>query len=556
MQQKIRTLLIDALPENLRSRAAFVENTLVLSEELKGRLAVVNAVSRARAAGVSDVITVSASQFDMDYAMYAARSGMGDNEIQNLAIGMIARAYDAGATDIHLINRGTYVQSRFRILGRLCDDQEYDTDTGMRMIRAIFEHLCDAQDAPSFDAISRLDGRIVNRDYLPQGLYSVRVHSEPIEVDGAPDGRGTFMPLRLLRDSTGASGTLEQRLARLGYTSGDVTLVDAGGRERTATAQTGLFRMLSGRTGITFISGPTGSGKSTVLSHCMEALIEERPGDNFLSIEDPPEKPIRGMQQIPVVSKGDDRGRAYTDAIAGTNRDDTDTVMIGEIRYGEAALATIEVALSGNAVWATIHAADALGIVPRLDVLMRGLVAEPLNIACDPLVLSGLVNQRLVPLLCPKCKRPLRECRDAIAPDLLARLRRTMPEELIFGDSGHDGLFLRGEGCELCRMTDASGTALGHPGLHRQTVVAEVVAVDPCLLDLLRRRRHVEARQYWLGECQGMTFLEHARHLVATGAISPDMAEEMLAMPLDADLTRRSPDAARPAPRAEKWSRP
>lgn len=542
MQQKIRSLLITMLPENIRSRAAFVDEKIVISEELKGQLPVVNMVSRARAAGVSDFIAVPASQFDLEYAMYATRSGMGDNEIQNLVISMIARAYNSGATDIHLINRGTYVQSRFRILGQLCDDQEFDIDTGMRMIRTIYEHLCAAQDAPSFDVISRLDGRIVNRDYLPQGVFSVRVHSEPIEVDGAPDGHGTFMPLRLLRDTTGASGTLEERLAQLGYTSRDVTLVDHTGKERVAIAHTKLFRQLAARTGITFISGPTGSGKSTALGHCMEALIEERPGENFLSIEDPPEKPIRGMQQIPVVSKGDDRGRSYTEAIAGTNRDDTDTVMIGEIRYGEAALATIEVALSGNAVWATIHAVDSLGIVPRLDVLLRGLVAEPLNIICDPIVLSGLVCQRLVPMLCPHCKRPLREHKNALHPELIERLRRTMPEELIFGDSSHDGLFLRGEGCEHCRITDVSGKVLGHPGLHRQTVVAEVVAVDPWMLDLLRQHKITDARQYWLTECQGMTYLEHARHLIATGIISPDIAEDMLAMPIDADMARRPAD--------------
>lgn len=549
LQQKIRTILVDHLPEKIRGRTAFVDGKLIVSDELKGQLPVVNVAARARAAG-ADVLSVPASQFDLDYAMYALRSGLGDNEIQQACIDLIARAFKAGATDIHLINKGTYGLSRFRILGILRDDQEYDVDTFSSMLRVIYEHLCAAQDASAFDVISRLDGRIVNRDYLPQGLYSVRVHSEPIEVDGAPDGRGTFMPLRLLRDSSGASGTLEERLATLGYTSSDVTLVDRSGKERISAAQTGLFRMLSGRTGITFISGPTGSGKSTALAHCMEALIEERPGENFLSIEDPPEKPIHGMQQVPVVSReGDERARAYTDAIAGTNRDDTDTVMVGEIRYAEAARATLDVALSGNAVWATIHAADGMGIVPRLDVMLRGLIAEPLNVVCDPIVLSGLVSQRLVPKLCPHCKRPLRENRDALAPDLLARLRRTMPDELIFGDSGHDGLFLRGDGCEAC-------TSQGQPGLLRQTVVAEVIVCDPYLLGLLRQRQFEDARNYWLTELKGMTYLEHARHLIATGVIGPAITEEFLAMPLDADMARKPRPVSVPVSRTEKWSRP
>lgn len=514
----------------MRGRLALMESGLVASEELQGTLPLINLASQLRAVGVANVEFVPASRFDADFARYASRSGIGENEIQQLAIDLLARAYECGATDVHLAHMGTHVRSRFRVLGLLRDDQEYDADTGARMIRAIYEHLGAAQDAPAFDVNSRLDGRIINRDYLPQGLYSVRIHSEPIECDGAPDGKGTFMPLRLLRDTTGASGSLEERLGKLGYTCEEVTLYDNEGHARRARAQTDIFRELSARTGIVFISGPTGSGKSTALAHCMEALIEERPGDNFLSIEDPPEKPIKGMYQIPVISKeGDERGDAYTNAIAGTNRDDTDTVMIGEIRYAEAALATVEVALSGNAVWATIHAADALGIIQRLDVQLRALVANPLQVVCDPIVLSGLVFQRLVPKLCPHCRIPLREYRNVISRDCLARLRRAMPEDLIFGGARGEGIFVRGHGCEHCKDS-------GHPGLYRQTVVAEVVALDARLLALLRERRREEARRYWLTELHGMTYLEHARHLIATGILGPMITEEMLAMPIDADI--------------------
>ncbi|WP_297848555.1 ATPase, T2SS/T4P/T4SS family [uncultured Desulfovibrio sp.] len=514
----------------MRGRLALMESGLVASEELQGTLPLINLASQLRAVGVANVEFVPASRFDADFARYASRSGIGENEIQQLAIDLLARAYECGATDVHLAHMGTHVRSRFRVLGLLRDDQEYDADTGARMIRAIYEHLGAAQDAPAFDVNSRLDGRIINRDYLPQGLYSVRIHSEPIECDGAPDGKGTFMPLRLLRDTTGASGSLEERLGKLGYTCEEVTLYDNEGHARRARAQTDIFRELSARTGIVFISGPTGSGKSTALAHCMEALIEERPGDNFLSIEDPPEKPIKGMYQIPVISKeGDERGDAYTNAIAGTNRDDTDTVMIGEIRYAEAALATVEVALSGNAVWATIHAADALGIIQRLDVQLRALVANPLQVVCDPIVLSGLVFQRLVPKLCPHCRIPLREYRNVISRDCLARLRRAIPEDMIFGGARGEGVFVRGHGCEHCKDS-------GHPGLYRQTVVAEVVALDARLLALLRERRREEARRYWLTELHGMTYLEHARHLIATGILGPMITEEMLAMPIDADI--------------------
>lgn len=534
MQRRIQ--LIGELPEQIRLRVALMHDTLICSEELQGNVVLVNFISRLHELGVKDFQFVAPSRFDADFARYASRSGMGENDIQQMAIDMIVRAFEAGASDIHIANMGTHVRSRFRVLGLLRDDMEWDVETGSRMIRAIYEHLGDSQDAASFDVISRLDGRIINRDYLPQGLYSVRIHSEPIECDGAPDGKGTFMPLRLLYDSSGASGTLEERLTQLGYTSSGVdVVVNRAGDTRAVRSQTELFRFLSARTGIVFISGPTGSGKSTVLAHCMEALIEERPGDNFLSIEDPPEKPIKGMYQIFVNSKeGDERGAAYTNAIAGTNRDDTDTVMIGEIRFAEAAMATIDVALSGNSVWATIHAADALGIIQRLDMLLRSKIAEPLNVVCDPIVLSGLVFQRLVPKLCPHCKVPMREHRAGVSSGLLSRLQRVMPDDLIFGGAAGEGIFLRGAGCDFCRNS-------GHPGLYKQTVVAETVALDNVMLGFLRARKMEEARQYWLSELGGMTYLEHARHLIATGILGPALTEEMLAMPIDADVSPGRP---------------
>ena len=535
MSSPERANIIGLLPESVRGRLALMGDEVICSEELQGNFELLNAACKLRLVGIENVSFVPASQFDILYARFASRTGLGENEIQQEAIDLIARAFACGATDIHLANLGTHVRSRFRVLGLLRDDREYDAETGSRMIRAIYEHLGAAQDAPAFDAITRLDGRIINRDYLPQGLYSVRIHSEPIECDGAPDGKGTFMPLRLLRDTSGASGSLESRLTTLGFTAQDLNIChDARGNSRTVRAQTEIFRDLASRTGIVFISGPTGSGKSTVLAHCMEALIDERPGDNFLSIEDPPEKPIKGMYQIPVISReGDQRGSAYTEAIAGTNRDDPDTVMIGEIRYPEAALATLEVALSGNSVWTTIHAADALGILQRLDVLLRTLMADPLLVICDPIVLSGLVFQRLVPMLCPKCKIPLREAPCEINPDLLARLRRAMPEDLIFGGASGEGIFLRGNGCSHCADS-------GHHGLFRQTVVAETIAVDSGLLGLLREHKRREARDYWLTELGGMSYLEHARMLIASGIISPLETEEMLALHIDADIAKTS----------------
>lgn len=534
-----RVALLHRLPDAVRIRSALVGDDLFVSEDVKGEPGLVSLVIDLRKLGVNGITFVPPGEFDAHYARYASRRGSGDNELQQLAIDMIARAYEQGATDIHIEDKGSFVRVRFRILGMLKIDSELGAETGRRMIRVIYEHLGAAQDAPAFDVNSPLDGRIVNKDFLPHGVFSVRIHSEPIECDGADNGVGTFMPLRLLYDTSGASGTLEQRLAKLGFTNDDVTLMDAAGKTRVAEAQTSLFRRLANKNGFVLISGCTGSGKSTVLAHCMEAQIEERPYDNFLSIEDPPEKPISGMHQIRINSKEDQQRAggisAYTRAIAGTNRDDADTVMIGEIRYADAALSTIDVALSGNQVWGTIHASDAFGILQRLDVLLKSKVAEPLRMVCDDAVLSGLEYQRLIAKLCPHCKRPLRERHDALPAELLTRLRRVLPQEVIFGDSSHDGIFYRNtEGCDFCRNS-------GHPGLFKQTVVAEVIVLDQHMLRLLRHGQKDDARCYWLSELRGMTYLEHARHYVACGIIDPVVAEDQLSMPLDYDCRGGTP---------------
>ena len=119
-----RTSLINALSEQIRARVALVEDSLIISEELQGQMPVVNLVMGLRSCGVSDFQFVPPSRFDAEFSRYASRSGIGENEVQQLAIDMIARAYECGATDIHIANMGTHVRIRFRVLGLLRDDME------------------------------------------------------------------------------------------------------------------------------------------------------------------------------------------------------------------------------------------------------------------------------------------------------------------------------------------------------------------------------------------------------------------------------------------------
>jgi len=184
--------------------------------------------------------------------------------------------------------------------------------------------------------------------------------------------------------------------------------------------------------GIVFVTGPTGSGKTTTLYAAINEIkgIEKK----VITIEDPVEYEIPLVQQIPVNYKID---LGFADILRSVLRQDPDIIMIGEVRDKDTLNAAIQAALTGHLVLATLHTNDAVSSITR----MEQMGAEPYMIADG---LQGAMAQRLVRKICPYCKSvyyPLKEELDKIKPYI----------------KDEDITFYKGKGCSHCNFTGYIG---------------------------------------------------------------------------------------------------
>ncbi|MDO4840244.1 MAG: ATPase, T2SS/T4P/T4SS family [Desulfovibrionaceae bacterium] len=528
-----------SLPPALAARARFEGNKLHLSADLRGSeeldlyLAMADRLQRAasqasRASTDSsgreakdsfpELVWHSRDSFEKRFGVRLpdtdpqgpGRQGRPENWVHDYVRELFARARDKKASDIHIACMGSYATVSFRRMGFMTDEEVLDGEKGLMLIRAIFQGQI-SQTEGGFSLYERQDGRIAGSSFLPEGLYAVRLHSEPVQ-DPHGGKPGVVLAMRLLFDAADTAGSMEERLTRLGF----------------AKEQQALLQDSARLGGMTIISGPTGHGKTTVLKNIMESMAHDTPTRSYYSLEDPPEYPIRGVHQLNVLTKSvsdDERRRAFMEALAGLMRSDPDVILLGEVRYREAAEAAVQAALTGHSIWTTVHAGSALSIITRLHEM--GL---PYASICAENVLTALTYQRLVPVLCPHCKISLQEHPEEVQrlpQDLVQRLKHigaaaSIPEEELMAK-----ICLRGPGCPAC----------SHMGLAGQKVAAEAVSLrEPVLRSLLREGREREARLYWRHTLHGRTYLDQARERVLSGEADPVLSEERLGTTLDADL--------------------
>ena len=183
--------------------------------------------------------------------------------------------------------------------------------------------------------------------------------------------------------------------------------------------------------GIVLVTGPTGSGKSTTLYTALKELC--KPNINILTVEDPVECTIRGINQVQVNSKA---GLNFAVALRSFLRQDPDIIMVGEIRDGETADIAMRAAITGHLVLSTLHTNDASSTITR----MIDMGIEPYMISSS---LVGVIAQRLVRRLCTKCM-------EEYSPNVNERLILKIAED-------DDVKIKKAAGCPNCNNTGYRG---------------------------------------------------------------------------------------------------
>lgn len=404
--------------------------------------------------------------------------GEAPSQMQDEASKLFKKAYEMRASDIHIrvADKGL-TQVLFRIHNDLRPIVQQSAEWGALLCSAIYVAMSDISDA-TYERQARQDGRISARDKIPKGLDGIRIATTP-QVDGS------VMVLRLLYNDANKSTDI----CELGYSKANRDLIAVMKRRPT---------------GMNIIAGPTGSGKSTTLQRVLLSIHKDCNGTkHIITVEDPVEYPMAGIVQTPVANAQTEaeRSAAFQSAIKAAMRLDPNIIMVGEMRDLPTAKVSVQAAMTGHQVWTTVHANDVFAIVDRMIDL-----GIPANIMTDASIITGLICQRLLKVLCNSCKIPL------------AQVLETLPAEdryrVMSSSVDMSAAYVCGPGCPECKNTGTWG----------RTCAAEVVVPDMTLMRLLRKGEREEAIEYWRAG-GGVSMLESAIEKINEGICDPFEAE-------------------------------
>ena len=348
----------------------------------------------------------------------------GDASVIKLVNQIILEGWKRRSTDIHLEPSREGVYLRYRVDGLL-----YDANVPPEIknfLNAIISRI---------KIMSNLN--IVERRLPQDGRTVVRVQEQVLDlrISTIPTPFGESIVIRIL------PANMLFSLEKLGLPKRELQIFEA---------------LIQKPHGVLFVTGPTGSGKTTTLYACLNRInTRER---KIITIEDPIEYEMPGIIQIQVMSE---IGLDFARGLRSILRHDPDVIMVGEVRDLETAEIAIRVALTGHLVFSTLHTNDAASGVTRL-----------IDIGVEPYLLASSVEafiaQRLIRVICPDCKYE-----DKAAP---LELKSQIAQDL--GLKSAEIKIYRGKGCSNCNFT----------GFFGRTAIYEILVLDEGIKNLILRK--------------------------------------------------------------------
>ena len=360
----------------------------------------------------------------------------------------IFTAIQRRASDIHIETGEDAVHVKYRIDGVL--------QPAMRPIAKQFPSSIISR----IKVMAELD--IAEKRVPQDGRFKVRMPGKNIDfrVSVMPSVHGEDVVIRILDKESISEQFTELRLDILGWPEQELKR---------------FRKYIHEPYGMVLVTGPTGSGKTTTLYAALSEIKSIE--DKIITIEDPVEYQLAGITQIPINEK---KGLTFARGLRSILRHDPDKIMVGEIRDPETAQIAIQSALTGHLVFTTVHANNVVDVLGRF-----------LNMGVEPYQFVSALNcvlaQRLVRLICPHCKRPVK-----VDP-------KTLVESALDPNLAKTHQFYEGAGCMEC----------GGTGFKGRTAICELLDLtDPIREMILARRPNSEIKR--AAHEEGMRFLRES----------------------------------------------
>lgn len=362
---------------------------------------------------------------DASGAESEALSGSGDGSVAARLLLLLAA--ETNATDIHVEPKLETCSVRMRVDGQMAWVIDLPTEVGS-LVTGLIKTATHAKElAP--DAV--VDGHFSVK-FRADAEVSRRVE---YRVSLTPTVHGAKMVVRVL-DMKNVPRSLEE----LGLPAYMLDRV-----RRTCELDAGMI----------LCCGPTGSGKTTTLYNALREV--DRETRNVITIEDPVEYQLEGVTQIPI---DEAKGNSFATLLRSVLRQDPDVILLGEIRDAETARVAMQAAMTGHVVFSTVHAKDSVASIFRL----MDLGVEPYLVANS---LQLVLAQRLVRLLCPRCKRGV-----AVTPGEATRMGRFL------GDAKQ---LFEPTGCPSCLRTGFQGRGAIYELLDVNDPLRDVILTSPTI---------------------------------------------------------------------------